>query len=188
MVPKHDRISGGRVIIVGGAPRSGKTLIRNILAKEYGISGFGIDYLQYMLDQAAPQIGGAKEPMWPFIKALIDLTLKCHRGDYIIEGTAISPSSCVQYKNNPNVKICFLGFPTISVDQKIKEVKAFPSPNETEDWLLIKDETAIRKEVQDLITLSKSFQEECAEVGLPFIDISTDFEKKLKTVIDDLVK
>jgi hypothetical protein len=60
--------------------------------------------------------------MWPFIDNLIkDLSIYAAE-DFVIEGDILLPKYLKKYKESSGVKVCYIGFPTVFISQKMKDI------------------------------------------------------------------
>lgn len=181
------------IYLIGGEARSGKTIIRKNLLSKYHIAGIGTDSIRYMLSHTLkdsgidhnnpPQINGPL--MWPFIDNLVkDLSVYASE-DYVIEGDVLLPEYLKQYKESSEVKICYIGFTTISVSQKMEHIL---NCRKEGDWTSQYSEKELKKFVRWSIRESKKYKKECRKLGVKYYDIGEDFEKDTDFIAKDLVE
>lgn len=180
------------IYLIGGEARSGKTIVRKKLLSKYRISGIGTDSIRYMLSHSlqdsgidhnnGPQINGPL--MWPFIDNLIkDLSVYAAE-DYVIEGDILLPEYLKKYRNSSDIKACYIGFPSISISQKIENIL---NSRKEGDWTKEYSEKELRKFVKWGIRESRKYQIECKKYGIIFYDLSEDFENRINDIVEDLV-
>lgn len=176
--------------IISGASRSGKTLIATKLLAKKGLTYLSLDWLVMGFTNGIPEYGihdkmmpnEIAERAWPFLKAMMESMVYVGT-DCIIEGEALLPELMATFqKQYPNeLKICFMGYTTIPVQEKVKELKAFRQAEN--DWLLENSEDYIADHVQNMIGFSKRIEKSCREHSIPYIDTSLDFNK----AVDDTI-
>jgi 2-phosphoglycerate kinase len=180
------------IYLIGGEARSGKTIVRKKLLSKYQISGIGTDSIRYMLSHTlkdsgidhnnTPEINGPL--MWPFIDNLIkDLSIYAAE-DYVIEGDILLPKYLKTYKESSGIKVCYIGFPTVSISQKMKNIL---QSRKEGDWTKEYTEKELKKFVKWSIKESKKYQRQCKKYGITFYDLSVDFETRINEVVEDLV-
>jgi len=180
------------IYLIGGEARSGKTIVRKKLLSKYKISGIGTDSIRYMLSHTlkdsgidhnnTPEVNGPL--MWPFIDSLIkDLTVYAAE-DYVIEGDILLPNYLKKYKESSNIKVCYIGFPTISISTKMEDIL---QSRKGGDWTKEYTEKELKKFVRWSIKESKKYQRECKKYGITYYDLSVDFENRINEIVEDLV-
>ena len=180
------------IYLIGGEARSGKTILRKELLREYQISGIGTDSIRYMLSHTlknsgidhnnSPEINGPL--MWPYIDNLITDLKEYSAEDYIIEGDILLPEYLFKYKDFPEVKVCYIGFSTISVSEKTDNIVKFRGEG---DWTTEYSEKELKKFVRWSIKESKKYKKKCKKLDLTYYDIDRNFEEKISNIADNLV-
>lgn len=176
------------VYIIGGVPRSGKSIVRRKLLKTHKISGISLDVIVEMLHKAMPEldINTAIDRkilnirMWPFIEALIQTRMKAHE-DYVIEGEYFTPDKIAVFKDDPRCKICFMIYPSIPLEKKTKHIRDHAHPK---DWHEKLSDEELRPYLQEFHERSHAYKGQCEARGIKFFDTSEDF----KGTIDETVK
>ncbi len=168
--------------IIGGASRSGKTLLSRRAVVEKQIPYFPLDALFGTLAHGAPELGVRYEDsllnrptkMWPMAKHLFNFFFK-EEGAYLIEGDSILPSQINELiLEKKAIKCCFLGYTEMSKDGKLALVRKHHQGEI--DWTKgISDEEMLPM-IDEMIQFSKYLQEECAKYGIKYFDVSHDFE------------
>ena len=170
--------------IIGGASRSGKSLLAHKILKEKLVPFFPLDGLVGMLTHSAPEHGvrhqndfvDKSEKTWKFSKELFQYLFKTQKV-YLVEGDCIIPSQIaeLQVKYKEHIKACFMGYPSLTAKQKLDLVRAHNRGEE--DWTNKHDDDAMLEMLESMIGYSKYLQEECEKYNIPFFDVSEDFEK-----------
>jgi cytidylate kinase len=180
------------IYLIGGRPRSGKSIIRKKILDKYKISGIGTDTLRYLLQESNPELGvhhtrTAKENgiiMWPYIDKLIEHLIKYDNENFVIEGAVLLPEYLFQYKDHQEVRVCYLGYSTISLNQKKVDIK---NNGGDTDWISQYSEKEFSNFVRGSIEKSKKEKRECKRLGIKYFDIDENFEKSIEKVIDWLI-
>jgi adenylate kinase family enzyme len=181
-----------QVYIISGVARSGKSILTYELHKKYGYSFLGTDDIRYMIEK---RLTDSEEPIdskvrnnivWPYVESLIQTRLKFGKDDdgFIFEGDILRPSRVSIFKNLPNVHIVCIGYPNISVADKMKQIRDY---KDGYDWTDKLSDEELEKEVIRLIERSKEFQQECIKEGIQFIDLS-NYEEGIQQALDYISK
>ena len=180
--------------LVGGASRSGKSLIARKILVERRIPYLSLDWLMMGFNDGLPEYGihhrlwpnEIAEKMAPFVQGMIGSMLleKLH---YVIEGEAMLPEMVAELveRHPGRIRAVFLGYATIGVRKKIALVKGYGG--DENDWLTRKSDSYIREHVANMIAYSKTIRSECKKHGLPYCDTSDDFSRSVATATELLV-
>ncbi len=179
-------------IIIAGVPRAGKSTICEKLAKSLKYQHLAMDSVVIAFEKSFPETGVLHTDCWDFIetsKNLINFMKElCEtdiydKFDYRLAFDLYHITPKDYYENiDPNCcDIYFFGYPNISVEQKVKEIRKFDTEY---DWTSKNEDSTVNDHVVKYIEISKWLQQECEKYKLPFIDISSNRDK----VIDDFVE
>lgn len=176
------------IYIVGGPPRSGKSIVRKKLLKEHKISGLSLDTFIEMLHKAMPEldINTAVDRkilnlrLWPFLEAFIETKMK-GPDDFIIEGEYFSPDKIAKFQKDPRCKICFMLYPMIDLDKKLSSIREHASPK---DWYNGLSDEQFWPFIEEWHLRSHQYKGQCEARKIKFFDTSFDFEK----VVDEAVR
>ncbi len=167
--------------ILGGASRSGKTLLARRAVAEKQIPYFPLDALFGALVHGAPEKGLRYEDplmerpvkMWPMTKHFLNFFFK-EENNYLFEGDSILPSQVNELiAEQKPVRSCFLGYTELAREEKFVLVREHHQGDI--DWTRgISDEEMLPM-VDEMIVFSKHLQQECAKYGIKYFDISHDF-------------
>jgi len=181
--------------LISGASRAGKTIIAKKISTQTGISYFSLDWLIMGFTNGISEYGihdmlfpdEIAERSWSFLKAMLESILWGEE-DYIIEGEALLPELIIDLvKKYPDkIKICFVGYTNISLDQKVKEIKSFNI--QKKDWLIDKSDEYILDHVKNMIAHSIKIKKSCAENNLAYFDTSKNFLDDIEAAIKYLLK
>jgi 2-phosphoglycerate kinase len=181
--------------ILGGASRSGKSLLAHRLLTEKHIPSIPIDYLKMGLYRGYPELGVnpndkseiVAEKIWPMLKGLMKTIVEVQQ-DFLIEGDALLPGLVSQFIDSVDkskVRVCFVGYQSIAPEQKLNEIRKFKGyPN---DWIQENSDEEILKHVKETIEFSKFIQKECEKCNISYFDVS-DFKEGIEKVLNYLYK
>ncbi len=168
--------------VLGGTPRSGKTLLSRRAVAEKQIPYFPLDALFYMLVQGAPEFGVhydnalVERPlkMWRLTKHLFGSLAEDER-EYLIEGDSILPSQISELigEGKP-IKGCFLGYTELTTDEKFSMIRTYHQGDI--DWTKDMADEKLLPMIDEMIEFSKFLKEECSKYGIKYFDVSHDFE------------
>ena len=182
------------LFLVGGASRSGKTLIARRILADKGIPYLSLDWLMMGFNDGIPGHGihhllwpnEIAEKMSPFLQGMINCML-VDGMDYVIEGEAMLPEHVAAWadKNPGSVKAVFVGYTEIDAEKKVAQVKEYGDNDN--DWLTGKPDDYIRDHVENMIAYSKMIKDGCDRHGLPYVDTSGDFPGAIRAAESLLV-
>lgn len=168
--------------VIGGASRSGKTLLSRRIVIEKQIPYFPMDALFGALVYGAPEFKVRYEDsllerptkIWPLAKHLFKSFLK-EEQEYLIEGDSILPHQIYELISEQKpVKCCFLGYTELTKDEKLILVRKYHQGEL--DWTKSISDEKMLLMIDEMIQFSKYLQEECAKYGIKYFDVSHDFE------------
>lgn len=122
--------------------------------------------------------------LWPIVRAMIANLLDDGR-PYTLEGVCLSPTQVAEFKDAVDVQICFLGYPSLTADEKATQIiQHAGGPN---DWLSSKPVEMIRKHAREGVQVSQRLKDQCACYDLPFFDTGLEFQGSLKSAEEFLM-
>ena len=179
--------------IIGGASRTGKSMISRELMAKTGIPCFSLDVLmmglanglsEYGINPDDPEFKNA-EKMWPILRNMLINMLEVGI-DYIVEGYTVLPEHTNEIANlfPGQVKSCFTGYTGIDPEKKLKEIRKYTDlPN---DWAKTSSDSEILKLINRSISYSSFLKTECEKYEIPYFDQSEDFTGTKRRVIEYL--
>jgi hypothetical protein len=175
--------------LIGGAARSGKTILSERLLKEKSIPYFCLDYLVSALDRNLHNIPSqqAAYKILPNVEAMLRNIVEV-KSNYIIEGDKLLPEQVIKLiQVYPNQIIsCFLGYSTIDPLQKIKDIKQHPS--HINDWTGESSEFDLQDLVTEMLDYSQYLQSECSKYNLHYFDTSEEFSNTIDKAYHYLIQ
>lgn len=172
--------------IIAGASRSGKTTLAKQLQKETGFSLISADALICTFEHLYPQLEIKHSLEFekicasfrPFIIEYIEHLRKYQGISFILDIFHLTPETAIQEELHKKYNLVFVGYPNATPEQKLKDIRQFK--NDVDDWTDEVEDTEMLKNIDAFIVWSKKLKEECATLGLPFIDTSKDFLAKVE--------
>lgn len=168
--------------IVGGCSRSGKSLLAERMRSRHGIPWLTLDAVKMGLALGAGYLGVepssddliTADRIWPVVEPILDHALFDGR-PYLVEGVNLRPETISTYLAHADapIRVCFLGYPDVSIDEKIQAVAGHRDV--PTDWLYRTGPANVRRYLTISRDLSRTLREECRRVGLPFVDTGDDF-------------
>ncbi|MCE2612781.1 hypothetical protein LVD13_07340 [Flavobacteriaceae bacterium D16] len=183
------------IYIISGSSRSGKTIVAKKLMLQINIPYLSLDWLVMGFTNGIPEYGihdklwpdEIAEKVWDYLEAMLE-SMIWSGADVIIEGEAILPELISRFsKKHPKlIKICYVGYSNISIEQKVKEIYQYSKGKN--DWLTKESKAYIEDHTANMITYSKRIEKACKKYGLHYFDTSDNFTETLDKVIAYLLK
>ena len=104
--------------------------------------------------------------------------------NYIIEGEAMLLELLEKYPDK--LKVCFVGFTTVTVEEKVKQVKDFSVTKK--DWLSDKSDEYITNHVKNMVVHSKKIKIACKVNNIAYFDTSNNFTESIENAMKYLLK
>ena len=171
------------IYILGGASRSGKTLLSRRAVSEKKVPYFPLDALFSGLVDGAPQLYiryeqsfvDRAETIWPITKPTLNFFLK-EEGDFLIEGDSILPKQVHEIREqNKETKSCFIGYAKLRNVEKLSLIRKYHQGNT--DWTKDISDDELVLLIDQMIEFSNYLKNECSKYQIPYFDISHDFDK-----------
>jgi 2-phosphoglycerate kinase len=174
--------------LIGGTPRAGKSTIKKLFLERHRIPGITTDLLRESFEYGIPEFGikdgmenmQKSELLWPYLKGTI-LARDEFSDDLLIEGTNFLPKYLAQFINKENLKICFIGYCNIAVQEKFKNIRNNFSYDD--EWTMDLTDEELLNEIKSFIEMSKYYKAECEQYNIKFFDTSLDFNSEIENVI-----
>ena len=135
-------------IFIGGVAKSGKSRLASMLCEEKGFNHLPLDYFASSFKHNFPDVGITS--------------------NVIIDSAHIMPNDIIKYLDTDKWDIYFLGYPNITKEDKISEIKKYVRGG----WTSKRSEEELLKIFDELISISKEIKNECETNNIKFIDVS----------------
>lgn len=178
-------------ILISGVPRSGKTTLSIMLAKElkdYQI--ISLDNVRNSLDDIFPELdinprGGKNNfsKLPKFISRMIYHNKKYLKNqfNYIVEGTQILPDTAKELFSDSI--IIFLGHGSMQPKQILDNIRKYDTPDE---YSYRRDDKTMLKSITRHVKMDSDIQEQCMLYGFKYIDTSSNRIEKLNKLVNEL--
>jgi 2-phosphoglycerate kinase len=181
--------------LIGGASRAGKTMVAERILQQDKIAYLSLDWLMMGFTEGLPQYGihdqlmpeEIAKKLWSFLKPILE-NMVWSGIDYVVEGEAILPELIGRFmeENRGKAEVCFLGYTSIDVDQKLREIRIYSFRDK--DWLTKEDDNYIYDHLQNMIRHSILIEKGCETYGFRYFDTSEDFLSSVKDAIRYLMR
>ncbi len=175
--------------LIGGASRSGKTLVAQYLLEKHQVPRFSVDYFTTALQRGNPSLGIRHEEnrvdrsnkLWPYLKPLLSNLLH-EEPSYTVEGEALSPRLVSEFldENPDRARACFLGYSSSDLETKLADTKTFTG--RINNWIAGVSPEEVRNCIASGIQDSRDLERDCTAYRLQFFDISSDFHNNIQLV------
>ncbi len=179
--------------LLGGAARSGKSIIARRILAEKSIPFFCLDHLAIGVAKTIPQLqidldgddASVGESIWPLVKSVSEVIIK-DRINYILEGALLQPKYANELISEfpAQVHACFVGYAESEIVEKFDQVKRYGGG--PDDWMMQFDDDTVRKELERLKMVSEVLRDECRKYRLRYFETSFDFNNSIDRVIEYL--
>lgn len=171
------------IYLVGGAPRTGKSILGQRIAAELNTGWISTDLLLELLRvkqvagvkkewNAAPEaIAAAAEWFYPFLERFV-WGVSALAESYLIEGVDFLPAQIAQLSSQYHLRTLFLGCSKMTFERFDR------FPGRSRGYAGLPEETR-RRFAGDVPRWSKFVRQECKRFGYPYIDMSDDFPSRL---------
>ena len=163
--------------------------------KECQIPYLSLDWLVMGFTNGIPEYGihdklwpdEIAKKIWDYLEAMLE-SMIWSGAEVIIEGEAVLPKQISKFsrKHPDQIKICYLGYSNITIEQKVKEVYQYSIGKN--DWLTKESPEYVEDHTANMITYSKRIEKACKKYGLNYFDTSDNFEGTLDKVMEYLLK
>lgn len=177
---------------IGGAARSGKGILVRRLLTDLHLPYLNLDVLKMGLTRGLPELafdpdaGGMRvaERLWPLVREMSENLFADH-ANYVFEGEILPKNvDAIRQVHTTQVNACFLGYSTISPDQKLREIRLHSGyPN---DWPQSYTDADLLAIIHREIAFSQYLQAESAWFHFPYFDLSDQFMPVLEKVVDTI--
>ena len=166
------------IYLIGGPPRTGKTLLAQRLGRRLGIGWLSLDTLRFVLRGLLPEVaelatsgrppGPWADRFYPYVRDAV-LSSAYVEGDYIIEGVDFLPRHARRLAAETPVTSCFLGLS--SPDLALIDAHSGRMDYQKHVGQAERDELP-----GWIASWTVAVQAECRALGLPFFDLAGDYE------------
>lgn len=172
------------LFLIGGAARSGKTLIARRLLSRHRVPYFCLDHIASAVIEGAPELGiDADVPrterlrqLWPRLEPMLRSMVELEPA-YTVEGDVLWPEGvqALMDEYGDSVRACFLGYATSTPEIKLRDIRQHGGG--VTDWTRDHPDAFILSWMTDMIAYSRYLRDACRALDLPYFDVSDDFTR-----------
>lgn len=171
------------VILIGGETHTGKTLLAQKLLEQYHFPYTSLDHIKMGLIRGYEDCGfsacdsseAISEKLWGIVRGIIDTCLE-NKQDIILEGCYLPPEE-VKKLLCKEVACIYLVFSQEYIRRRFNKITAHE--NVIEKRLFPAD---IDK--QAYLAANSRLKKSCEGLGLPFVEIKSDYEKDIRAAYE----
>jgi hypothetical protein len=181
----------GNQYIICGASRSGKSILARRLQEKFKVSWILGDAIVSSMEDVFPDLEnshhGALQDIGDRFADYIKFVL-WHYGyagcGYVLDTTHLYPRHIIGMREKiGNVPAVFLGYTQADPGEKLRQIRSF-DPNHW--WTSKLSDAELNQLAHDQINQSLELREACAELGIPYVEVSHHFEQSLDRAEDIL--
>jgi hypothetical protein len=169
--------------LIGGAPRVGKTLLAERIARDLGAGWISTDVLTTVIRVGVPDlthidwgdtdgIPAHAERFFPYLERLT-WGIASLAAPYVIEGVDFLPEQATDLQRRFAVRSVFLGNSRMTATLLGTRLGRQP-------WLAGTSPAQFRSMAAHIVGHTELIERECARLGLAFIDMAGDFDERMQ--------
>lgn len=178
--------------LVGGAARSGKSILAGRFLRQHGVPYFSLDYLTNGLVDVLPTVEHQRAPhdraerLWPVLGPMLQ-SIADGEPSYFVEGDALLPDRIAPMvaQSGGRIRACFLGYARGPIAQIARAIRTHPSP--TNDWTAGASDDEIMALIMEMRSFSRHLEAACGRLGLPYFDSGDGFEAAIQAATRELL-
>jgi predicted ATPase len=181
----------GKVVILGGTPRAGKTTLAVRLTR-HGFSRISFDQLSVALKKGFPEIiiedqynqEVCSKKKSAFFESIVESAVddaKIYGLDTVIDMYDFTPEYISKLPFQKDIEVHFLAYPGMTVDEIRHYIKFFAEPS---DWIAEVDDDYLNVVARRCFAVNEKLVEQCKKYGYELVD--TKSGDKRKDALDDL--
>ena len=164
-------------IFIGGVAKSGKSRLAVDLSKKYGMNHIPLDYFASSFKHNFPDVGitsnvlidkESSKLLALFLSKFISIVELKNDEFFVLDSAHILPEDIIKYLDPQKWDIYYLGYPTITAEEKISEIEKYTKGG----WTSKRSHQELLEIFNKLIILSKNIQNTCINYSIEFIDTS----------------
>jgi hypothetical protein len=171
---RHD---AGVLMLLGGPPRCGKTLLAQRAAAEQGIGWLSTDTIRDVVNMLMPALyesgGPGRDPdpeadlMFPFFERVVE-SCRYLVDDYLVEGVGFMPRHVRALEDRHDLRAVFVGMTHVELDVLL----ATEGRNQ---WHRELDAPTLAVVPAWIESWSRQIEADCDRVDLPYVELAGDF-------------
>ena len=184
-------------LIISGVPRSGKSTISRLLAKEYGFAHISMDSIIAGFERCFPETGvntyqGLSSmdtlrvisgKMAPFVRAMLD------SGEYdesapgmVLDMYQLLPEDYDRYIRGANCEIAYFITSDVTPEERFRIQKKYDTEK---DYTFYKPDDELREGAKYIVEQSVLMKEQCEKYGLPYYETARERGQAIRRFLRD---
>ncbi len=170
-----------KTVVIGGASRSGKSLLAHALFEATKCTVIHADQLCGSIRKAYPTVipkDADHDALLCACQNVIVHLIQCMGQDFdyvrVFESQFLDPETVADRLTGAGYTCLFVGYPTITPEAKLDELRLYGHRN-AHCWTNDRTDEQLLHDISTHIQLSKKQKSKCETVGIPYFDTGTDF-------------
>ena len=173
----------GKVIIIGGTPRAGKTTLATRLAKN-GYSKISFDLVSDALRKGFPDLINnwtsqeeCAQKKYLFFEGLVEGAVndaKIYGLNTVFDMFDFTPEYVRKLPFQKDIKVFYLSYPGLTADEIRHNIRFYAEPT---DWIAQVDEDYLTEVAQRCYLFNKKLLKQCKEYGYELVDTKAGTER-----------
>jgi 2-phosphoglycerate kinase len=174
----------GKVVILGGAPRAGKTTLAIQLAR-HGFNKISFDQLSDALQKGFPEIviedqydqEVCAKKKYAFFESVVESSIndaKIYGLNTVIDMYDFTPEYVSKLPCQKDIEAYFLAFPGLSVDEIRHNIKFYAEPA---DWIAEVDDDYLTVVAQRCFQVNEKLVRQCEQYGYELVNTGAGDER-----------
>ncbi len=166
------------VYMVGGLPRTGKSILSQRIKSHVGCGGFETDHMRALFSadlhsavgfDSGAEIALVAKQAAPYIHKLMEFVIGSGH-DFLIEGELVTPKLVIKSPHRAHIRSHFLGIsdPDLAFDN----IRNNSSPN---DWAAKVSDEQLAAILEKYVARSTKIGRLCTKYGLDYTDVTQNF-------------
>lgn len=176
----------GKVVIIGGTPRSGKTTLSVRLAKN-GFSRISFDHINESIEKGLPEIiiednhnqECCSKKLYIFFETMVNNAVndaKIYGINTVIDMYDFTPEYVSKLPNQKDIEVYYLGYPEFSVEEIKHNIKYYAEPT---DWIAQVDDEYLGEVAHRCYEVNQKLVKQCDEYGYQFVDTGAGSDRNM---------
>jgi 2-phosphoglycerate kinase len=174
----------GKVIIIGGTPRAGKTTLAVQLAHR-GFNKISFDQLSDSLQKGFPEIVVEDQydqeicakKKYAFFESIVESAIndaKIYGLETVIDMYDFTPEYVSKLPFQKDIEVYFLAYPGLSIDQIRHNIRFYAEPS---DWIAEVDDDYLKIVAQRCFDVNRKLVEQCRKYGYELVNTGAGDER-----------
>lgn len=190
-------VKKGKVVILGGTPRSGKTTLAVMLARN-GFSKWSFDIINEAIEKGLPEVSiednhdqeSCAKKLYPFFETVVGGAVEDARRfglNTVIDMYDYTPECVSRLSDLTEIDVYFLAYPDFSIDEIRTNIRHFAQP---EDWIAQVDEDYLTVVAERCDRVNQKLVRQCAEYGFKLVNTGAgdDREHALANLFHEITR